>query len=107
AGLGLGRGALGIVLLISSGIVILAANIHSNQNPESRIINISIAGNFILLNGIVSLFVYQFSGALRSALSSAKNEVSVRKHAEESLKEAETLFRTLVEQTSIVVAGLS
>ncbi|MBL8099122.1 MAG: PAS domain S-box protein [Anaerolineales bacterium] len=103
AGLGLGRGALGIVFVISSGIVIGAAIINSNQNPDVRVINISIAGNFVLLNGIVSLFVYQFSGALKFALLSAKKELNDRKETEDALREAETLFRTLVEQTSIVV----
>ncbi|MBL8092239.1 MAG: PAS domain S-box protein, partial [Anaerolineales bacterium] len=103
AGLGLGRGALGLVWVISSAIVIISAVLSSNQNPESRNINTAIAGNFVLLNSIVSLFIYQFSGTLRSALLSAKNELQERKQAEDSLRETETLFRTLVEQTSIVV----
>jgi PAS domain S-box-containing protein len=103
AGLGLGRGALGIVFIISSAIVIISAILSSNQNPDSRIINITIAGNFVLINGIVSLFIYQFSGALKLALLSAKKEVIERKQTEDALQETETLFRTLVEQTSIVV----
>jgi PAS domain S-box-containing protein len=103
AGLGLGRGALIVVSVISSAIVIISAILSSNQNPESRIINITIAGNFVLLNGVVSLFIYQFSGALKSALLSAKKELNDRKETEDALREAETLFRTLVEQTSIVV----
>lgn len=103
AGLGLGRGVLIAVSIISSAIVIASAILSSNQYPESRIVNITIAGNFVLLNSIVSLFVYQFSGALKSALLSAKKELHDRKETEDALREAETLFRTLVEQTSIVV----
>lgn len=96
AGLGLGRGALGIVSVISSAIVIGSAIFGSNQNLESRVSNITIAGNFVLINGMVSLFIYQFSGALKEALLLAKKELIEK-------KETETLFRTLVEQTSIVV----
>lgn len=103
AGLGLGRGVLIAVTIISSAIVILSAILGSAQNIESSADNVAIAGNFVLLNGIVALFIYQFSGTLKSALLSAKKELNDRKETEETLRETETLYRTLVEQTSIVV----
>lgn len=103
AGLGLGRGVLIVVSIISSAIVIISAILVSNQNLESQIENITIAINFVLINGIISLFIYQFSEVLRSALFYAKKELKDKKETEDALREAETLFRTLVEQTSIVV----
>lgn len=102
AGLGLGRSALGFTYILSSLIVILAAWLDSSKNPELVEINATVAGNFILLNGIICLFIYQFSSAFRRALVSAKSELNERKLAEKLLKETELLYRTLVEQTSIV-----
>src|SRR5688572_27577046 len=64
AGLGLNRGALVFVYGLSSGIIILSAILDTSENPSNRIINTTIAGNFVLLSGLIALFINQFSGAL-------------------------------------------
>jgi len=67
---------------------------------EQRLEGISIAGNFILLNGLMSVFVSRFGVALRTALQNSlqrenelRNEIAVRKkiesHREKLIRELE------------------
>ena len=87
AGLLLGRRALVVTFTFSAAVILLSA--FWEQNAEVRMDSIVIAGNFILLNGLMSVFLDQFGLTLRGALSSAlkreeelQNEITSRKQAE-------------------------
>src|SRR5215216_117675 len=97
AGLLVGRHALVITFVFSAGAILLSA--FWEQNAQVRIDSIVIAGNFILLNGLMSVFLDQFGLTLRQALMAAleregelQNEISVRRQAEEALQEKERLL---------------
>ena len=81
AGLILGRRALAIIFFISAGIVIISA--FDEQSTEVQFASTAIAGNFVLLNGLIALFIDQFGITLRSALtSSLRRELEYRSLAE-------------------------
>ena len=97
AGLLLGRRALVITFAFSAGAILLSA--FWEQNAQVRMDSIVIAGNFILLNGLMSVFLDQFGLTLRRALMAAleregelQNEISIRRQAEEALQEKERLL---------------
>ena len=88
AGLLVGRTALFITFTLSAGVVLFF--VFNEQDPALRSDYISIAGNFILLNGLMSVFINYFGFTLRNALRSSlqreeelKREIGFRKHAEE------------------------
>src|SRR5687767_8920156 len=87
AGLLLGRRALVLTFTFSAAVILISA--FWEQNAEVRMDSIVIAGNFILLNGLMSVFLDQFGLTLRTTLSSAlkreeelQNEIGIRKQAE-------------------------
>jgi len=96
-GLLLSRGALGLIFLFSTGVILLS--VFREQSAEVRMDSIVIAGNFILLNGLMSVFLDQFGFTLREALTAAweregelQNEISIRRQAEAALQEKERLL---------------
>lgn len=97
AGLLLGRRAL-VFTFIGSAIVIIF-NVIQEESVAARIDSLVIASNFILLNGLIGLFLDQFGLTLRQALTTAleregelRNEIIVRKQTEEELRQSEERF---------------
>ena len=93
AGLLLGRRALAATYLLAAGIVILGA--YREQVAGLSSDGITIALNFILIHGLMIVFLGQFGVTLRAALNSAldrerdlQNEVSVRTDAELALHQS-------------------
>lgn len=92
AGLLLSRQALLIVFMICALAVAFGA--FRDQSPTLREDAIVIAGNFILLNGLISLFVDRFGITLRTSLNASMQreeelemEVNIRRQAETSLEQ--------------------
>src|SRR6185436_5319542 len=91
AGLFVGRTALSITFLVSIGAISL--DIFQEQDMALKLDSSVIAGNFILLNGLMALFLDRFGVTLRTALQAAlerenelKNEVNIRRQAETALQ---------------------
>jgi len=91
AGLFVGRTALSITFLVSIGAISL--NIFQEHDMALKLDSTVIAGNFILLNGLMALFLDRFGVTLRTALQAAlerenelKNEVNIRRQAEAALQ---------------------
>ena len=92
AGLLVSRKALILTFAISAGSVLLS--VFFEQDPALKLDRMLIAGNFILLNGLMSLFLDRFGATLHTALKAAlerenelNNEISVRSEAEAALQQ--------------------
>jgi signal transduction histidine kinase len=92
AGLLIGQRALVFTFAVSTGTILLS--ILRAQDVALRLDRIIIAGNFILLNGLMSLVLGRFGIALRTALQAAlereielKNEIRVRSQTEATLQQ--------------------
>jgi signal transduction histidine kinase len=90
AGLLIGRTTLFIVFALSAILVLLSAFLEPDATIRSD--DIVIAINFILLNGLMSVFIYSFGITLRKSLRSVlrreedlKTEIVHRKQAEEEV----------------------
>ena len=90
AGLLVGRAAMLITFTISAGVVLFFT--FNEMDPTLRLDYIAVAGNFILLNGLMSIFINSFGIALRNALRASlqreedlKVEIAQRKQAEEKV----------------------
>jgi signal transduction histidine kinase len=90
AGLLVGRTAMIITFTISAGVVLFFA--FNEQDPTLMLDYIAVAGNFILLNGLLAIFINSFGIALRNALRASlqreedlKVEIAQRKQAEEKV----------------------
>jgi signal transduction histidine kinase len=91
AGLLIDRRALIITFVVSTGVVLFVS--LREQDPTLRLDYITIAGNFILLNGLMSVFIDSFGSALRKVFQSAlrresdlKNEGKIRTRFEADLR---------------------
>ena len=92
AGLMLSRRTLLLVFLISAAAVLVSA--YREQTPAVRDDSFVIAANFILLNGLISLFIDRFGITLRGALQGSlereeelKTEIGIRRQAEAALEQ--------------------
>lgn len=92
AGLLIGRKTLVIALLASAAAVIASAS--GETDPVLRSDSRVIAWNFILLNGLLALFIDRFRITLREALAAAlereqqlTKEIQVRRQAEKTIEE--------------------
>jgi len=92
AGLFAGRAALLITFFIS--IAAISLNILREQNVAFKLDGTVIAGNFVLLNGLMALFLERFGVTLRTALHAAlerenelKNQISARMQTEATLQQ--------------------
>lgn len=92
AGLLVSRKALILTFAISAGSLLLS--VFFEQDPTLKLDRMIIAGNFILLNGLMSLFLDRFGATLHTALKAAlerenelNNEISVRNEAEAALQQ--------------------
>ena len=96
AGLLVSRRALIITFTISAVIVLFSA--LRELDPALRLDYITIAGNFILLNGLMSVFIYSFGITLRSALQSALQRESDLLNESKIRTRFETDLRNLLER---------
>ena len=87
AGLLINPRSLWLVFFLCAGIIIFG--VTQEQDLELRLSAVAIAGNFILLNGLMSLFISRFGVALRTSLKNAlqrenelRSEISFRKKIE-------------------------
>lgn len=98
AGLLINPRALWFVFTISMGLIIFG--VTQEQDSTLRLESVSVAGNFFLLNGLMSVFVSRFGVALRTSLHNSlqrenelRNEIATRKkieaHREKLIKELE------------------
>jgi len=92
AGLLIGRSALIVTFVIGAAAVLFGA--IREQDQALRLDSFVIALNFILLNGLIVLFLDQFGITLRAAWSAAlereselQNEISIRQQAEAALEQ--------------------
>ncbi len=99
AGLLINPRALWVVFTINMGVIIFG--VTQEQDSTLRLESISVAGNFFLLNGLMSVFVSRFGVALRTSLHNSlqrenelRNEIATRKkiesHREKLIKELES-----------------
>lgn len=102
AGLLVGRAAMFVTFTISTGVVLFFA--LNEQVPALKLDYIAVAGNFILLNGLVVIFINSFGITLRNALRASlqreealKIEIVHRAQAEEKIK---TLNKELQQQVA-------
>jgi signal transduction histidine kinase len=84
AGLLIGRRALIITFVASTGIVLFVT--LRERDPTLRLDYITIAGNFILLNGLMSVFIDSFGMTLRNELA---ERTRVEQEREELIRELE------------------
>lgn len=92
AGLLIGRKTMILALLAGAAAVIVSAS--GETDPVLRADSRIIAWNFILLNGLLALFIDRFRIALREALAAAlereqrlTNEIQIRRQAEKTIEE--------------------
>ena len=111
AGLLIGRRALIFIYIISVAIVLFFA--LQEQDPTLKTDYIDIAGTFILINGLISVFIASFGSTLRKSLQSAlqrendlKDEIKARKSIEAELKNALEREQHLNEVTSTISSKL-
>ena len=111
AGLLVGRTTMFTTFTISAGVVLFFA--LNEPDPTLKLDYIQVAGNFILLNGLVAIFVNSFGSILRSSLHSSlqrendlKEEIKVRRRFELNLKNALEREQHLNEVTSAISSKL-
>ena len=102
AGLLVGQTAMFIIFAISAGVVLVFA--INEPDPTLKLDFIKVAGNFILLNGLMAIFINSIGSALRNALRASlqreddlKTEIAHRKQAEEKIS---TLNQELQKQVA-------
>jgi len=102
AGLLIGRAALLFTYILTACIVLLKA--IQQQYPDLGSDGLVIAINFILLNGLISLFIGQFGITLRKALTAGlerenelKNEIEIRRQTETALQQSSERLEILHE----------
>ena len=102
SGLLVGRGALATTFLISVGAVLYG--VIREQSVSSGTDGLVVAGNFILLNGLMVLFLDQFGITLRNALNTAlehetdlHREINIRRKTEETLQQTNAQLEILHE----------
>jgi signal transduction histidine kinase len=112
AGLLVGRRVLVITYLLSVGVVSLAAYREQSAGLDGD--GIIVALNFILLQGLMVLFLGQFGITLRTALNAAlererelENEIMVRRQAEAALQRSTGRMETLHEIDRSLLAARS
>ncbi|HXD09115.1 MAG TPA: ATP-binding protein, partial [Anaerolineales bacterium] len=112
SGLLVGRGSLFLTFAISSGVVLFGA--FREQDAALKVDGIAVAGNFILLNGLMVLFLDQFGVTLRNALNIAlehetdlNHEINIRRKTEATLQQTNAQLEILHEiDRSLLTANI-
>ena len=97
AGLLVGSRALLLAFGLSVGVLILGVLLEQSTDPQMRLTNIVVAGNFILFNSLMSLFLHRFGITLRMALNAAYERESELKNVIRERELAEEKYSKIVE----------
>jgi PAS domain S-box-containing protein len=93
---------MGIIILCNAWLTLGAVyGLYHPTYPQASQIGQFIITSLILL--ITMAAVYVLSNNIRSSLNTAQKELQEREKAEQALREAETMYRTLVEKTSVII----
>lgn len=102
AGLLIGRHALTLLFLLTA--LSISMGILREQDAAARVDSLAVGLNFLLLNGLISLFIGRFSRALRTALGAAlqreeelKQEVLSRERTQAALQQSAARLEILHE----------
>ena len=91
-----------LIILCNAWLVFGAYyGLYQPSYPEQSFPRQFVITSLILL--ITMVAVYILSNTVRRSLASAKKEVEERQKVEQALREAETMYRALVEQTSVAI----
>ncbi|HKI53387.1 MAG TPA: PAS domain-containing protein [Anaerolineales bacterium] len=95
-------GILALIIILSNGWLVFGAiyGIYTPTYPQQSYERQFVITALILI--VTMLAVYILSNTLRKSLATAQNELLERQRVEQALREAETMYRALVEQTTIV-----
>jgi signal transduction histidine kinase len=112
AGLLVGRRALTFTLVISAGAVLLGTLRESD--PALRRDSLAIAANFILLNGLMALFLARFGQTFRQTLTESlqretelRNEIKSRKQTEIALQQSSERLEIMYEIDRALISAQS
>jgi PAS domain S-box-containing protein len=97
AGLLVGSRALALTFGLSIGVLLLGVALEQSTDPQIRFTNIAVAGNFILFNGLMSLFLDRFGITLRTALTAANEREDELKNVIHERELAEEQYSKIVE----------
>ncbi len=97
AGLLVGGRALLFTLVLSVGVLFIGLSLEQSTEPQVRLINIAVAGNFILFNSLMCLFLYRFGITLRTALTTAYQRQDELKSVIRERELAEEKYSKIVE----------
>jgi signal transduction histidine kinase len=84
AGLLISKNALIFTYLLFTGILLYATIME--QDPAIRLQNITLLGNFVLINGVISVFINSFGTTLRDALQASQQREEEIKALNEQLQ---------------------
>ena len=97
AGLLVGSRALLFTFGLSVGVLVLGASLEPSTDPQVRLTNVIIAGNFILFNTLMCLFLHRFGITLRTALTAAYQREDELKNVMRERELAEEKYSKIVE----------
>jgi len=97
AGLLVGSRALALTFGLSIGVLLLGVVLEQSTDSQIWFTNIAVAGNFILFNGLMSLFLDRFGITLRTALTAAYERESELKNVIQERELAEEKYSKIVE----------
>ena len=97
AGLLVSNRALLFAFVLSVGLLLFGISLEQSTEPQERLANIAIAGNFILFNGLLCLFLHGFGITLRTALTAAYKREDELKRVIREREVAEEKYSKIVE----------
>ena len=97
AGLLVGSRALFLTFGLSVGVLVLGVSLEPSTDPQVRLTNVAIAGNFILFNTLMCLFLHRFGITLRTALTAAYKREDELKNVMRERALAEEKYSKIVE----------
>jgi len=91
-----------MLIIICDGWLVFGAiaNIYYPTYPQNTYVRQFFITSLILIVTMSAVFI--LANIIRNSLASAQKELQERKRVEDALREAETMYRALVEQTSVV-----
>ncbi|MBK9926805.1 MAG: PAS domain S-box protein [Anaerolineales bacterium] len=93
---------MGLIILCNAWLTLGAVyGLYHPTYPQSSHIGQFVVTSLILL--ITMSAVYVLSNIIRSSLNTVQKELTEREKAEKALRDAEAMYRTLVENTSVII----